>query len=171
MTRRFSGLLAMLGGIGIAGFLAGVWLERSGAFPGCILCHIERWILLGAGCLSLLTWVWRKTTLGRGLCLLTALIWLGGSGISFYHTGIQYRWFSVPAFCQVQGAEGHTLDEQLSSFMMQPTQSCEQRTMDIFSIPAAAYLGSMMLGAFIICLMAYRRFANDTSPPAFYTGG
>lgn len=170
MLKRFlapSPLLLFLSIMGITGFLGGVILERAGFFPACRLCHIERLLLLAAGGMSFLTWIWRTTSIRRCVCLITLCVWLAGSLTGFYHAAIQYNVISVPSFCKIDSGPPGTLDSELSSFMSTPSKACNQRTLDIFSFPASLYVGVFMLIAAGLCWKPYREF-HDTLPPTFY---
>lgn len=136
--------------LGIGGFIVGMLLEHYGQFPACQLCHIERWILLIGGMTSLSAWTWWPQGGGYIAGVLTGLVWGIGSAVGFYHAGIQYRLFDLPSFCKIQ--EGATLMD----FLSKPSASCEQRSLDIFSIPASLYIGIMLLLCAGLCFYVLR---------------
>ena len=138
-------ILLSMTGMGVGAFLIGTVLEVYGHFPACILCHTERFLFLIGGAISFLTWIWRKEILGQLLCIALGLVWSVGSGVGFYHAGIQYHLFDKPSFCHVQEVAGDSLDSQLANFLAEPSASCDQRTLDIFSIPASLYIGFALL--------------------------
>jgi disulfide bond formation protein DsbB len=153
-------ILLGMTGMGVGAFFLGSLLENYGNFPACILCHVERWIFLLGGVLAFLTWIWRKAKGGVWLCALLSLVWCVGSGIGFYHAAIQYHFLEKPSFCHVKEVEGDSLDSQLANFLAEPKASCDQRTLDIFSIPASLYIGVTLLISGIVgfwCCWGLRR--------------
>lgn len=151
--QRFSPRIVffLMSGLGIGGFIVAQALELYGPFPGCRLCHLERWILLTGGWFSFLAWVWWPFHFARFMGYFTFLAWIIGSGTGLYHAGIQYGWIPLPSFCKVQDADS------LDQFLSMPTITCNQRTLDFFSVPAALYLGISLLLFGWICFRVLRQ--------------
>lgn len=137
-------------GVGFFGMI----LEYAG-FPGCFLCWVERWLFLGAGSLAGLVWglsMVGATTMGMRISSLGCFMLLGiTSGVSFYHSGIQYGVFPVPHFCTVEEGKGDTVAAQLDDFLKQSTRpSCDEQTLTIWSIPASLYGGGISLACMVL---------------------
>jgi disulfide bond formation protein DsbB len=114
-------------------------LEVWGRFPACRLCHFERLTIAVAGALS-----GGFALSGRAWIFFLAWgAWAGLAGLSFYHVGIQWHWWSMPSFCQLSWAP------TVEAFLAQPSARCDQKTLEIFGLPASFWLfvgALLMLG-------------------------
>jgi disulfide bond formation protein DsbB len=81
----------------------------------------------------------------------TLFTWIAASLTGLYHAGVQYHIFPLPSFCAVQNAE------TLSEFLSMPKISCDQRTLELFSIPASLYLGVFSIILSFLCIHVLRQ--------------
>lgn len=123
---------------GIGGGTFGFAVEYWGHWPSCILCHIERWILLIWGGSALLSLRCRRNL--WALWILSIVGW----AVALYHTMLQFRLFQVPAFCQIKQTSS------FQEFMSQPTAACQEWTLSMFGLPAPFYLMLMWFFAIVI---------------------
>lgn len=145
MRRSLAWIFFIMTGIGWGGFTIGEVLEKYYHFIGCKLCHVERWFLLIGGVSCFLTWIWWSKPFGRLSAWTSLSLWMIGSGVAWYHVGIQYHVFPLPFFCSVQEADS------LQQFLSLPSVTCDQRTLEIFSLPASLYLAILFLGCGLAC--------------------
>ena len=124
-------------GIGIGGFAMGQILEIFHILKGCYFCFLERILCLIGGTFSFLAWVWWPNRIAYWSAYGAMSTWIVGLVLSVYHTGIQYGIFNTPFFCQSPQTE------DLESFLRTP--SCNERTMDLFSLPFVLYLSFLFL--------------------------
>ena len=137
----FGGLWAAIACAALGGALVAYGLESWGKFPACRLCHFQRLALALAGLSCALfavsgsVWIFSLATLA----------WACLFGLSFYHVGVQFHLWSMPEFCQISWASN------LDTFMAQPSARCDQRTLEIFGVPASIWL---LLGSAVILVLA-----------------
>ena len=141
----------MMSGIGIMGFIVGQLLEDSFGIRGCLLCHIERWVLLAGGIFSLLAGVFWPSLFGLLMAYHILFVWIGGGLTALYHAGVQYHLLPLPSFCSVQNAQ------TLTEFLSMPKVSCDQRTLELFSIPASVYLSILFAVLSLVCIYVLRK--------------
>jgi len=126
-------VLKFIAFVGITGGLFGYALEHWGQWPACILCHVERIILLAWAVCALVSLRW------------SALLWgvhavqMVGIGTATYHALLQFRVLAAPAFCHLSAATS------FHDFMMQPTAACQEWTLTFLGLPAPVYLVGMWL--------------------------
>ena len=144
-------IFLIMAGVGIAGFIVGQVLEVDFGIQGCRLCHIERWMMLAGGIFSLLTWMTWTSLFGLFAAYNALFVWIAGCFTTLYHVGIQYHLFHVPTFCAVKNAE------TLSEFLSTPKISCDQRTLELFSIPSSVYLSILFAVLSVVSIYVLRK--------------
>lgn len=141
----------IMSAIGIMGFLVGQLLEDYFGIKGCLLCHIERWVLLAGGIFSLLAGMFLSSVFGLLMAYDALFAWIGGSLTALYHAGVQYHLFPLPPFCSVQDAQ------TLTEFLSMSKISCDQRTLELFSVPASVYLSILFAVLSMVCINVLRK--------------
>ena len=105
-------------------------LDYFFGYTGCMLCNIERIILIIVG-------IWTICTLSGWI---TWGLWCLGLGVSGYHIAVQEHWLPLAAFCKAPVPLGDTLASQMENFLSRPVISCDQVTLRILGISAVYFL-------------------------------
>ncbi len=125
-----------------------------GGLAPCELCLAERWpwdaaivvafIALMTGSRAALPWV----------ALLLAVIFLAGSGLAFYHVGVERHWFAGPSACTAQGT-ATTLEALRAQLMRSQPVRCDEPAWTLFGISLAGLnlLASLAMAA--ICASVF----------------
>jgi disulfide bond formation protein DsbB len=107
-------------------------------FEPCILCvyaRIPYWIALGLSAISLLVPFLRKY-----FSALSTVIFLAGSGLSFYHVGIELKIFDPPLACGVsRDLKDLSLEDLEKSIMKKPVVRCDVVTLRILTRSASEW--------------------------------
>jgi disulfide bond formation protein DsbB len=131
----------------IAGALA---FQYLGGLAPCELCLLERWPYYVGVPLTLAMLLWgkqRSVALGAGTIVM--LIYLAGTGLAFYHVGVEQHWFAGPSACTGAAQTARTLAEleaQLSA--AQPVRCDEPQWVFVgISLAGWNFLASLALAA------------------------
>ena len=107
---------ALFGRAGLVGLAAAVilvivWIVQIAGYAPCDLCLIERYAYYAAVPVAAVTawlaWAGKPGWARAGLAIL-ALIFLANTVFSFYHFGVEQKWWEGPAACT--GALAGTVD-------------------------------------------------------------
>ena len=142
----------------------------SEAFLGlepCILCVAQRYpFAIGIALAFMGLGVRKDSFLSGALFIFSGLGFLINSGLAFYQTGIQLRWWvSGIEACSVTFMEDATPQNILQNLMSSPMSSCDEITWadPIFGLTIANYNIAFSFGMFIFCLLA-AWFVNKNKP-------
>lgn len=155
-----------------AALLAGAHLfERVGGFPPCILCLDQReahWTALAAAIVGLLFARALKLPLGAAAAVgALALVYAVSTGLSFYHVGVEYKFWPGPAICAAGGGSDGLNIDALSAALNGPTDApaCDDVQWKLLGVSMAGY--NMLASAGLFALTAFaaaaetRRAKND----------
>jgi len=128
--------------------------EYIGNFPACDLCLQQRWPYYAALILApCAMWVAKGGSV-RGadyLLGLIALAYLAGSGLAFYHAGIEWGFWAGPTNCAAGDFDINDISTQtlLESLPQSPIISCALAPWRLFGLSLAGYnfLASLALAA------------------------
>ena len=136
-----SGVFSLLA---LAGALAGQYIFLLHPCPLCIYQRIPYALIL---VVSLPSYFFIKSQKSLYyIAIICNLLFLVGSGIAAYHTGVEYGFFPAPTACSGGGSEGQSLEEMRAAIMNAPLVSCAQAMAYIFGLSMAAW---NMLAAFL----------------------
>jgi disulfide bond formation protein DsbB len=153
-TRQFSGgvftaSVVVLG----AALLSQYW----GGLEPCELCLLERWPWWVAIAVAAAAWL-----IGARLALpvpaiLLGVVFLAGTGIAFYHVGVELHWFAGPSACTASGDAAASVDALRAQLLGKQPVMCDQVQWALFGISLAGWnlLASMAMAGF--CAMTVRR--------------
>jgi disulfide bond formation protein DsbB len=135
MVRSFP-VLAVLASVVVLG--AALLAQYWGGLAPCELCLKERWPWVAAIAIGFVA-----TAQGsrRGLprvALLLCLVFAIGSGLAFYHVGVERHWFPGPAACTAPAGTPDTLAALKAQLLHQLPVRCDQ--------PAWSFLGISLAG-------------------------
>jgi disulfide bond formation protein DsbB len=153
-TKWFAGMVlaasvAVLG----AALLSQYW----GGLDPCELCLLERWPWWIAIAIAATSWL-----IGDRLALpipaiLLAIVFLTGTGIAFYHVGVEQHWFAGPTACTASGAAASSVDALRAQLLGTQPVMCDQVQWSLLGISLAGWnlLASLAMAGF--CAMTARR--------------
>jgi disulfide bond formation protein DsbB len=127
-------------------------MEHYFGILGCPLCYYERDIFIGAGLISLLSFILLPQRFQHYAILLLGFVFLGGALLAGYHVAVQQHWVSLPSFCSSNDFSAFesvaALREQL---LKTPFVRCDQVTWSLFGLSLAAYNALISLCLALLC--------------------
>jgi len=148
---------------GIGGFFISFLWQWLGATP-CYLCILERWTFLEAGLFATPVLFISSTLWQQRLLAISGASWLGLMIILAYHMGIQFKWFSLPHYCQsAVPLEGNPLDI-LVYLTQKPQTTCDAIEFTFLGLPPTFYM--LILSSFLTVLCFITFFKNFSSKPS-----
>lgn len=140
---------ALLIALGAFATIAGAWfIEIVLGVKPCPLC-LEQRIPYYAGIPVALAAAWTASSrprLARALLALTAAIFLAGSGMGIYHTGVEEGLWKGPADCTGPIPTAAAMGDFLKSLDTVRVIRCDQVAMRIFGLSLAAW-NALIAGA------------------------
>jgi disulfide bond formation protein DsbB len=156
-ARMFAGFVFVASAIVLGGALGSQYV---GGLAPCELCLLQRWpwsvamviaiVVLFAGERAALPW----------LALLLAVVFGIGSGLAFYHVGVEQHWYPGPSACTASGNRAGTVEELRQQLLHQQPVQCDQPAFSLFGISMAGWnlLASLiMTGLCAAAIWAARR--------------
>ena len=162
-TRMFAGLALLASAIVLGTALAS---EYVGGLAPCELCLLQRWpwgvaivitiVVLFAGDRTALPWV----------ALLLAAIFAIGSGLAFYHVGVEQHWYPGPTACTASGNHAATVEELRQQLLHQQPVLCDQPAWTLWGVSMAGwnlFASLIMTGLCLAAVWAARGRAGRTA--------
>jgi disulfide bond formation protein DsbB len=147
----FAGLVLIVSAVVLGTALASQYV---GGLVPCELCLLQRWpwtaaivisiVVLFAGERSPLFWV----------TLIFAVLFAVGSGLAFYHVGVEQHWYPGPSACTASGNHAATVEELRQQLLRQQPVQCDQPAFTLFGVSMAGWdlVASLIITA--LCLAA-----------------
>jgi disulfide bond formation protein DsbB len=135
--------------------LGGALLSQYwGGLAPCELCLKERWPWTAAIVISFVaTMTGSRRALPR-VALLLGLVFAVGSGLAFYHVGVEKHWFQGPSACTASGTPT-TLEALKAQLLHQQPVRCDEPAWALFGISLAGWNLVASLAMTGICLAMY----------------
>lgn len=151
--------VAVLAGMALLSLLALAAAFISEGFLGlepCILCVYQRWpyavvMFLGIAGVALR----RRPYVTKTMLGLSGLAFLVNSGIAFYHTGVEQKWWrSAVEGCMVP-AFGDEPQSLLDNILSAPTARCDEIPWQdpVIGLSMANYNVIVCFGLFVLCAL------------------
>lgn len=145
-------LLAAAGPLGTA-----YTAELGFGYEPCVLCIYQRVpygivAVLGFAGLFLSAPAFR-----HHLLLIASLAFAIGSGIAFYHVGVEQTWWISAAPCGAGGTEAATTESFMAALQQKPEKSCGDIDWTLFGISMATYNVAVSLAFAILAFIGWRR--------------
>jgi len=155
MNRMLSGRTLALGAavISLAVLLGAFGFQYIGGLAPCHLCLLERYphgIAFGLGVLVFFL-------PNRWLYLAGGLLLLYGTGLAFYHVGVEQHWWVGPTSCTSQGISGLSTAQLMDQILAAPLVRCDDIPWSLFGISMAGWNGLISLGLAGMWLLAWRK--------------
>ncbi len=135
-----------------------------GGLAPCELCLYERWPWVAAIVVSFAAAMAGSRAALPWVAVLLALLFLAGSGLAFYHFGVERHWFAGPTACTA-GATPTTLEALKTQLMHQQPVRCDEPAWTLAGISLAGWnlLGSLAMTA--VCLLVFVRVRTGLPSP------
>lgn len=126
----------------------------------CELCLMQRIpfalnVLLG---ISGLIWVART----RQIIGLAGLVFLGNSGLAFYHSGVERHWWQGLEGCSTPDMSG-SIEDLMARIQYADVARCDEIPWELFGLSMANYNVLMCLGLGLACLIYLVNYKSNPS--------
>ena len=162
-SRTETALIAAAGAS--AALLAAAHLfERVGGLAPCVLCLDQReahWTAFAVAAIGLLFARVLKSKLGAAAAVgAVALVYAVSTGLSFYHTGVEFQFWPGPAICAAGGADGPVSLDALAAALSGPADApaCDDVPWTFLGVSMAGY--NMLASAGLFALTAFAAAAE-----------
>lgn len=138
--------------------------ERVGGFLPCILCLDQReahWTALTVAGVGLVFARVFRSRLGAAAAVgAVALVYAVSTGLSFYHTGVEFQFWPGPAICAAGGANGPVSLGALAAALDGPSNApaCDEVPWTFLGVSMAGY--NMLASAGLFALTAFAAAAE-----------
>ncbi|MEO1193530.1 MAG: disulfide bond formation protein B [Pseudomonadota bacterium] len=126
VSALLAGLFAFLAaGTALLAALAGQYIFDL--YP-CVLCHYQRWALLGAMIAGLAAaLLWNRLTQARLAAGLAALAFAASAAIAFFHVGVEAAWWRGLEGCSAPDFGGGMSREEIKAAILSaPVVACDE---------------------------------------------
>ncbi len=149
--RSFSSLSLL--GLAAASALAAAYTAQYGFnLQPCELCLFQRPAFYAVILLSVIGLFWKKPQIRPVLLALVGVVMLANSGIAFYHTGVEKKWWPGPDACTSGEIEANlSLEELRAQILAAPLVRCDE--------PAWQFHGITMAGMNVVYCLGLAMFA------------
>lgn len=161
MTGRRLPLFLLLGPAAILG--GALFSQYVGGLLPCPMCIWQRWPHGIAIALAVLAFLIGANLPGRMLLRLGALVLAIGSGIGFFHAGVELGFWEGPSTCTGLSVSGLSTADVLAKLQAAPLVRCDEIAWSFAGISMAGWNG--ILSALMACiwLIAARRYASSSA--------
>jgi disulfide bond formation protein DsbB len=133
--------------------------EIFGGLAPCVLCLYQRIPYAITIALGLIGFAAPRFLVP--VLLLSALAFLVGGGIAFYHVGVEQAWWQGTEACVGTQSKTASIDELRAQIMATPVIRCNDIQWSLFGISMAGYNVLTSLGLAGYCLLALRKHNNS----------
>lgn len=144
--------------------LAGAFaFQHVGGLDPCPLCIWQRWPY-AIGAAVLLIALWLRPPAAAAAALLAGLIFAGGAGLSAWHAGIEWGWWTGPAACAGR-MDPATLSaaELLQRLEATAAVRCDAAPWRLGGLSLAGWSAVILAGLGATTVLAARRLAQGSS--------
>ena len=176
-----SRLLASAAGVALATLVGAFAFQHIGGLTPCPLCIWQRWpYAIGAGLAGLAAILTHRNSAGGGMVgALAGLIFVMGMGLSAWHAGIEYGWWSGPSSCVPSlDTKGFSAEELLQALEATPPVRCDVAPWSLAGLSLAGWSALILAGLAAATLQAAWRLRvrdpvrhpNTENPPSSDAG-
>jgi disulfide bond formation protein DsbB len=151
---RLAPLLVLLASAAVVG--GALLSQYVGGLQPCELCLYQRWPYYGVILVTLAAAAVGDRRLSALALGLSALAFVIGAGLAFYHVGVEQHWFAGPSAC-TGGATGDSLEEVRRRLLAQQPVACDQPQWTLIGVSLAGWNLLASLGLVALCIGALRR--------------
>lgn len=138
--------------------LGGALLSQYwGGLAACELCLLQRWPWAAAILISLGAILVGRRPEPPWMALLLAAVFAVGSGLAFYHVGVERHWFAGPATCTGAATSADTVEALKAKILGQMPVRCDEPAWSLWGISLAGWnlLASLVMAS--RCLLVFSR--------------
>ncbi len=121
----------------------------------CVLCIYQRipfYITIAIGIISFYFSIKKRYGISAFLIALSGITFLFNSGLAFFHTGVEQKWWKGFSGCSAPDFSKMTPAEMAEAIRNMPTVFCDKIAWEMFGLSMANYNVIVCLGLGIICL-------------------
>src|SRR5438270_6743570 len=151
-TRAFAGFVLIASALVLGtALLSQYW----GGLAPCELCLLQRWPWATAIVISFIAVMVGSRPALPWVTLLLAVVFAIGSGIAFYHVGVERHWFAGPTACTGATTAADTIEALKAHILGQMPVRCDEPGWSLWGISLAGWnlLASLVMGG--SCLAIY----------------
>ena len=145
----------------VAALGAALASEHWGGLLPCVLCFYQRYAYLAALLFGALGFLVAKRTLAhRASVALAGVSFLTGSGIAFFHAGVEQKWWRGTDECHAPDIDPSLSVEEMKDLLLNQTfVPCDEIPWSIFGVSMAGWNFLAMLAFALFCFwwLAMRR--------------
>lgn len=149
MSRAFPAFVLLTSAIVLATVLVA---QYWGGLAPCELCLYERWPWDAAIAVSLLALILGGEAGLPWVALALALVFLAGTGLAFYHVGVEQHWFQGPTACTAPTRAPRTIEELKAQLMAQGAVRCDEPAWTLWGVSLA---GWNFLASFAMAVISF----------------
>ena len=153
-------LMVMAGTGSLILLVLAIGFQYVAHLPPCTLCIWQRWfhvIAIASGLVA----IWRWPLIG---CAIAGLALAVGSGVAFYHAGVEYGLWAGPAACAGQALDPSDIDQLLDFTLdLDAPVSCAEVQWRLFGLSMASWNSLASLGLVVIWGLAARGTVQASS--------
>jgi disulfide bond formation protein DsbB len=135
-ARMFAGFIFVASAIALGGALGSQYV---GGLAPCELCLLQRWPWSVAMVISIVVLFAGERAALPWLALLLAIVFAIGSGLAFYHVGVEQHWYPGPSACTASGNRAATVEELRQQLLHQQPVQCDQPAFSLFGVSMAGW--------------------------------
>lgn len=163
LRENISRAIALVVLVVAAGAIAGAWIFESMGYIPCELCLLGRvpyYVGIFLAALTALAAHWGRAGLARfGLALL-ALVFLAGTGIAVYHSGVEFHLWPGPTECTGALTGALAPDDFLAQLKRVKPVRCDEPALLVFGLSLAVWEAVVCLGLSGLAAWGWRRAAR-----------
>lgn len=158
-TRVFAGFVLIASALVLGAALASQYV---GGLAPCELCLLQRWPWTVSIVITIVVLLVGHRTALPWVALLLAVAFAIGSGLAFYHVGVEQHWYPGPTACTASGNRAATVEELRQQLLNQQLVLCDQPAFTLFGISMAGwnFLASLVMTGLCVTAAAARGRAS-----------
>jgi disulfide bond formation protein DsbB len=156
---RLSLVVLLISLLVIGGALA---FQFVGRLIPCEICLAERWPWYAAIPIAGLFLLWRPRW--PLVALVFALVFLGSSGLGFYHVGVEQGFLPGPDACTAPRTAGLTAEELTRQILSAPVVRCDEVQWSLFGVSLAGFNLALSLFVLGLAIWAWRSNLSGARP-------
>ncbi|HEV2300303.1 MAG TPA: disulfide bond formation protein B [Stellaceae bacterium] len=149
MNRAFPAFVLIAGAVVLG---AALLSQHWGGLAPCELCLYERWPWDAAVVIALLALVVGSEAGLPWVALALSLVFVLGTGVAFYHVGVEQHWFAGPTACTAPAKAAQTLDELRAQLMHAQPVRCDEPAWTLWGVSLA---GWNFLASFSMAMISF----------------
>jgi disulfide bond formation protein DsbB len=151
-TRAFAAFVLGASTVALGGALVS---QYWGGLAPCELCLLQRWPWGVAIVISFVATLVAGRPALPWVALLLAVVFVGSSGLAFYHVGVEQHWFAGPTACSGNATAADTVEALKALLLHQQPVRCDEPAWSLWGISLAGWnlLASLIMTG--CCLAAF----------------